>query len=302
MAQNSNLSPQIISLDDFHLHQDNINVRYYDKEFAIISGWNALVEVWQNMRMNINVFVACFQGRIECRVKGEQVAATEGNMIIVPSGSLVDNVMISPDIKWEVICMTDQFLRAILGRFINVWNRAFYTQNSYVLAISEEDGPLLMSIYEAIKAIIETPHSTYYNEEVMGVSRSLLLRLFSIMQKGNPTPPEPVAMSSGTSAIFDRFLQLLQASPEKHLTVEHFATKLCVTPKYLSAVCKQHSGKTALAWITQYTMEEIRYYLEQTSLPLKEISARLGFPNPSFFGKYVKQHFGVSPVKMRQHL
>ena len=46
-------------------------------------------------------------------------------------------------------------------------------------------------------------------------------------------------------------------------------------------------------------MEDIRYYLTHTDLTLKQVADRLGFPNPSFFGKYVKEHFGMTPAQIR---
>jgi AraC-like DNA-binding protein len=46
-------------------------------------------------------------------------------------------------------------------------------------------------------------------------------------------------------------------------------------------------------------LEEIRFYLKQTDLSIKQVSNRLNFPNPSFFGKYVKEHLGVTPKKLR---
>ena len=33
---------------------------------------------------------------------------------------------------------------------------------------------------------------------------------------------------------------------------------------------------------------------------IKQICDRLGFPNPSFFGKYVKDHFGMTPLEFRR--
>ena len=46
-------------------------------------------------------------------------------------------------------------------------------------------------------------------------------------------------------------------------------------------------------------LEEIRYYLQQTDLNVKQICDRLGFSNTSFFGKYVKDHFGMPPIQFR---
>ena len=47
-------------------------------------------------------------------------------------------------------------------------------------------------------------------------------------------------------------------------------------------------------------LEDIRDYLKSTDHSIKEICNILGFPNTSFFGKYVKAHFGLTPVQFRQ--
>jgi transcriptional regulator GlxA family with amidase domain len=48
-----------------------------------------------------------------------------------------------------------------------------------------------------------------------------------------------------------------------------------------------------------YTVEDIRFYLKNTTLSIKEISAILGFANMSHFGSYVRKHLGVSPSVIR---
>ena len=82
--------------------------------------------------------------------------------------------------------------------------------------------------------------------------------------------------------------------------MEYFARQLCITPKYLSIICKRHSGKTAIDWITEYTLADITYYLRSTSMSIKEVSGILGFSNTSFFGKYVREHLHTSPLKYRE--
>ena len=72
--------------------------------------------------------------------------------------------------------------------------------------------------------------------------------------------------------------------------------------QYLSIVCKRHSQKTAIEWITEYTLSDITYYLRSTNRSIKEISAILGFSNTSFFGKYVREHLHMSPLKYRESL
>ena len=89
------------------------------------------------------------------------------------------------------------------------------------------------------------------------------------------------------------------------LTVEAvmkwYANELCISAKYLSAICKKQSGKTANEWITEHVMEDIRYNLRHTDYSIKQICDLLGFPNPSFFSNYVKEHFGMTPAQFRNN-
>jgi AraC-like DNA-binding protein len=110
---------------------------------------------------------------------------------------------------------------------------------------------------------------------------------------------ETTAVHSQGDQLFNRFLQILSENQVKRQTVEMYAGQLCVSPKYLSAVCKKTTGKTAMQWINEYVMEDIRYYLKETPLTIKEISTTLGFPNLSFFGKYTKRNLGMSPKEYR---
>lgn len=52
--------------------------------------------------------------------------------------------------------------------------------------------------------------------------------------------------------------------------------------------------------ITQYMVKDILYLLRNSQKSIKEIANELNFPNLSFFGKYVKQHLGMSPKQYRE--
>ncbi len=97
-------------------------------------------------------------------------------------------------------------------------------------------------------------------------------------------------------------MRLLSRPTNTEREVRAYAEQLLVTPKYLSAVCKEKTGRTAMDWITESTVSHIKYYLLQTDLTIKEIAFKLDFPDVSFFCKYVKKHLGKSPVEYRKDL
>ena len=99
--------------------------------------------------------------------------------------------------------------------------------------------------------------------------------------------------------LFKKFIEMLATYDGSERSVKAYADRLCVTPKYLSTVCKTVSGKTALEWIHDFLADAITRNLKYTEGSIKEISDVLGFPNMSFFGKFVKTRFGMSPKEYR---
>ena len=107
---------------------------------------------------------------------------------------------------------------------------------------------------------------------------------------------------SSSERLFKEFLHLLVSSYPKPRMVAVYADKLHVTPKYLSAVCKEISGETASDIINQYVIKDVLYLLKKSEKSIKEIVNELDFPNLSFFGKYVKRYTGSSPKQYRKQL
>ena len=103
-------------------------------------------------------------------------------------------------------------------------------------------------------------------------------------------------------AIFDQFIRLVSVHYKQERSVEWYSSEMCLTPKHLSEVVKQVSGRTAGQWITTLVMIEIKSLLSNTSLSIKEITDEMNFPNQSFLGKYFKNIEGISPSDFRRNL
>ena len=99
--------------------------------------------------------------------------------------------------------------------------------------------------------------------------------------------------------LFARFMELVSTYLSVERSISFYASKLCISPKYLTSVVKQVSGKTPTTLIREKVMDEIKYKLCCTQSTIKEIAYGLNFPNLSFFGKYFKAETGVSPSVYR---
>ena len=94
---------------------------------------------------------------------------------------------------------------------------------------------------------------------------------------------------------FERFMELLTQYHKQERSMGFYAERLHITPKYLSSVIKEVSGKSAAEWIDQYVILEAKALLRYSGLSIQEIAYELNFSTQSFFGKYFKHHTGISP-------
>ncbi len=113
---------------------------------------------------------------------------------------------------------------------------------------------------------------------------------------------EKIPTRQSAERLYQRFSTLLIESYPKPRDARWYADALLVSPNYLSRVVKQISGKCTMEWINEAIMTDVRTSLIHTDESIKEISARLGFNNPAFFGKYVKRHSGLTPKQLRAYL
>ena len=82
--------------------------------------------------------------------------------------------------------------------------------------------------------------------------------------------------------------------------MRYYAERLCLTPKYLSKVIKQVSGRSAPEWIDAFVVLEAKNMLRYSDMAIKEIVYTLHFPNQSVFYKFFKSHTGQTPSEYRR--
>jgi AraC family transcriptional activator of pobA len=80
------------------------------------------------------------------------------------------------------------------------------------------------------------------------------------------------------------------------------ARALAVTPKHLSRVLRQATGRPASRWIEARLMREARRQLAYTSLPVSTIAYTLGFADPAHFSRVFSRVEGLSPRAFRERL
>lgn len=161
-----------------------------------------------------------------------------------------------------------------------------------VLAAIEKNGGNL--------SFNELKKSTGLDFKELSTVIGLLMKENRLLTRVNHFAKGACLYKSSRDALYARFMDLLFVHHRWERSVAFYASKLCITSKYLTTVVKAASGKTPTEWIREETIREIEHMLCHTQTSIKEIAYQLNFPNLSFFGKYFKAQKGMSPKRYRE--
>lgn len=100
--------------------------------------------------------------------------------------------------------------------------------------------------------------------------------------------------------LLTHFIGLLFQFHRQERSIQFYADKMSLTPKYLSKVIREASGKSVSQWIDEMVIMEAKAMLKSSNLTVLQISEKLNFPNASFFGSYFKKRTGISPIQYRE--
>ena len=83
-------------------------------------------------------------------------------------------------------------------------------------------------------------------------------------------------------------------------TVKAIADALKTSPRYLSDLLRQETGKTAMELIHIFLIGEAKNMLQASENTISETAYSLGFENPPYFSRLFKKEVGLTPVEFRK--
>ncbi|MCQ2207119.1 MAG: helix-turn-helix domain-containing protein [Paludibacteraceae bacterium] len=287
-----------IEVDIFKL-QEKSGLKFdcvIDGDLALIESLSA-VTVARPLKMQMNLILFCIKGSVAVDVNCNTEFVGNGEVMFVLTGNELRNWKFSEDAVCRVIFISDRLVRASLNANLDLWNRAFYIHDLRKLPM---EG-WFENYYMFIRQKLYEPPTPHKKQVLLALVQAVLLDFCDHLDEGLDIPSSDKGVTQG-NLLFQRFLALLEKTEPKRQTVEYYSDVLCVSPKYLSMVCKMMSQKTTSEWIRSYVDADIRTMLHRADMSIKEVAEKLGFENISFFGKYVRTRFGCSPREFRHRM
>ena len=95
-------------------------------------------------------------------------------------------------------------------------------------------------------------------------------------------------------------MKLVHVHYTRERGVRFYADKLCISPKYLSLLVKETTGKSAANWIDDFVLMEAKNLLRYSGKNVQQVAYALNFTNQSSFGKFFKHLTGQSPTEYQK--
>lgn len=190
--------------------------------------------------------------------------------------------------------ITDIYDRCGVGPDIKVRSFVFYH-----FALSKQLAEELLKNYNILKREYKRPDYPMKEGSIRALTCALIMKFY--MNKHEATEIKHFDENSRQQQFFGRFLEFLSIYCKHERSVQFYADKLHITPKYLSNITNTYTQHSSSVVIDHYVIFNIQQTLYVNEFNIKKVSEMYHFPSQSFFGRYFKRITGMSPnayVKM----
>ena len=173
-----------------------------------------------------------------------------------------------------------------------------YLKRHPIMHLTEDDVKLLDDYFQLLCRRMRDSSPVLYSNIVRSLVSTMMLEILSMMRRQEPE--NTVTTDVHRQRLANEFMRLVEQSDGRIRKVDDFAKQLNITPKYLSTLLKETMNRRPSEMIHFYTLKAIEHRLRYTDMTMQEIANDLNFANASFFGKYFKEHAGMTPLDFRK--
>ena len=239
----------------------------------------------------------CSKGKITVNVYLNEYEISEGELLVILPNQLVSLTEKSDDFSMIFFILSQNLIREIIDGisrlsplfFVHMRRKVHYKLDKHEINRFTEYYRLIYKMnpvdylfkWEYITNILRLFYLDLYNNHKNG--------LFS-KDSDVENPQEKLAY---------HFFLLVTEHYREYKEISFYASKLFITPKYLSSVIKKISGRSAKEWLVEYSIMEIKSLLRNSTLNIQEITVQTNFSNQASLSRFFRKQTGMSPSEFR---
>ena len=176
----------------------------------------------------------------------------------------------------------------------------FYMRKYYSSPLSEEEYKSFVLFCHILSCRVVLSCAFLSSESVMYFLRVYYWDLY-VGYKSNPKAMASVKFVRKEKQVFEFFYLVIEYHTISR-DVAFYADKMCISPKYLTMLITDNTGRSAKEWIVEYTILEIKVLLKDSNLEIKEVVSRTNFQSNSTMTRFFRKHTGTTPSEYRERM
>ncbi len=252
-------------------------------------------------RANALTITVCTDGEASININAQDFVLKAGMAALILPNSLVNINSDKMTTRGSILSVSTTLMKEVHIDIHHIVPIGMHMFHNPCFHLSEQDMELY-NRYIGMIRLISRKSDNHNIQMIQSLVKSLLVFIHEIMSRevkesGNTKFDK---VNNRNMHLFDEFMHLLTENFRKEHQIGFYADHLCLTPKYLSMLIKQTSGRSVSDWIDYFIIMEAKALLRYSDLSIQQVAYALHFPTPSFFGTYFKRHVGMTPGDFRE--
>ena len=213
--------------------------------------------------------IVCRQGNFTFSLNMKAFSAQAGETVFIPEDSLFQVLSESEDLQLFIFIYQIEPIRDIIGNSVATMYlyMQLRTEPCYVWNTGDEEE--VLKYMSLLDNTLHLDNNTFNDNEQRLLLLGLTYRICSIYNRKLMNLKTTVGHKH---EIFIRLIQLIDAHYTEERGVEFYADKLCLSPKYLSALSKSVCGFTVQELIFKSIIRKSISLLKNTQKNIQEIA------------------------------
>lgn len=245
------------------------------------------------VKIDIPCFFLCWEGEMELEINLQPYLFNREHLLCFTTPCTCRIVSRSSGFRCVGLLLSKSFWRKLI--FTERTLGKIAVRDAFI-AVDDDERERLARFYELLCLCADAPGL----QDSAGTLYPLILGMFCQVRNICRRLEDTATPVSHSEKIFYDFLDSLYIHYRRQRRVSFYADALFLTPRHLTTVIRQVSGRSAARWIEEYIVLEAQILLRNSPMAIKEIAYELGFNEQSLFSKYFSRVSGSSPESYRR--
>lgn len=287
-----------VSADFSHLENDCLLVHFDYDMSRRLSDMELVRSTVEGM-----MCIILLKGTLNIDINSDKHTVSEPSLIVASPGTLL--FIDSPDwneIEAWCLAISREFLQNINISFAAISGETFVSNPRDILPLRDKELPTLLRYFKLMHTVMSDNFNIQLNRHVVS---NIIAAFFyqTVIYIYKRLDYEDLGHSSvHRNNYVHEFMKLVHLYYTKERSVNFYASKLFISPKYLSLLVKEATGRSAARWIDFFVISEAKNLLRFSGKNIQQVAYALNFSNQSSFGKYFKHLTGMSPTDFQKML